>query len=543
MRSRLPVSTSGLLILATFAAAFGWAKPVPAQHADWEMKVHHTMMAGVPQYEVPGFPGQHFIGLYNSSASLNGLHYAMVAAISGSPSTVLIVDGHVLLSEGQAAPWAPSEYVFNLSTREVAIDDFGQVVINCRTTGGSVSADNYIVRSKADGNDLWEVLKMESSPVTNLPAYSYNYFTYPTVDSIGGLGFLANDISGAPNAEDDILEYQNTIVAQEGVDAPLSQMSGLNEVYGGSFSQFQVNSGGLDWTTLATLTPNANRVLVHNNEVKVQTGYSVPGTSLPAIQAIENAGIDGAGRWYSIARIASNNGQACLRDGAVIAQSDMAVWPGAGESWAPTMSFSVNRGNTKGDYFVVGNVGNFPTWTPALVHNGSEFLWRYNDQVDVDGNGLYDDNTVVMSFVGPGVADELGGLWCTAALRNTITNQYGASWVHITPAPPRLKLLNLVAGQAAELKVSNAEPGAYVYTGFSLKGAGPTPVNSPWGTLQIAMSAPFVQLPVMLTDAQGEASYSQTIPANAIGVQVWAHAVVWLGTSVWLTNPVSEVVM
>jgi len=278
-----------------------------------------------------------------------------------------------------------------------------------------------------------------------------------------------------------------------------------------------------------------------NNEVKAQIGYTVPGTGLPPTLYIEGAEVDGAGRWYGMLRV-TNTVQACLRDGVVVAQAGQPLWPGSSEEWAPTRQFVLNHGDINGDYFVVGDAGTFPSWVPTIVHNGTEILWRSGDQVDVDDNGVYDDQTTFTQLIGPGEVDDAGGLTIQAWLYNSATGANGISLVRLSPGPPRLELLNLVAGQTTELKVVNAEPGAYVYSGYSLHGAGPTPVASPWGTLPIALTQPFVELPVLVADAQGVASYSQTLPANAVGLEVWTHAFVWQGASVWLTNAVSGVV-
>jgi hypothetical protein len=91
---------------------------------------------------------------------------------------------------------------------------------------------------------------------------------------------------------------------------------------------------------------------------------------------------------------------------------------------------------------------------------------------------------------------------------------------------PSLSVSNLSAGQTATISVANAGASGIVFLGYSLQGAGPTSIGTPWGSFDFALSLPIRRMPPLFADANGDASVTQNIPGGAAGLPVWMHALV-----------------
>lgn len=89
-----------------------------------------------------------------------------------------------------------------------------------------------------------------------------------------------------------------------------------------------------------------------------------------------------------------------------------------------------------------------------------------------------------------------------------------------------LEALNLVGGQQATLRVSNATPGGLVAIAYSLAGNGPVNANVPGcGITTLLLSPPITALPTVRADATGCAELSGNVPAALSGRPLWLHSV------------------
>ncbi len=104
------------------------------------------------------------------------------------------------------------------------------------------------------------------------------------------------------------------------------------------------------------------------------------------------------------------------------------------------------------------------------------------------------------------------------------------------PTGPQLSVSGLVAGGNVTVSVSGATAGGGVRHGYSLNGAGPT--TTPYGDL--LLSPPYTELPVMIADGTGSASFSGPVPAGTTGLTVWFHA--FDLASAAFSNGLSEVI-
>ena len=102
---------------------------------------------------------------------------------------------------------------------------------------------------------------------------------------------------------------------------------------------------------------------------------------------------------------------------------------------------------------------------------------------------------------------------------------------------PSLSTPGLVAGAISQLDLSGATAVSPVMFAYSLTGGGPT--TTPVGIVNL--SAPINTLPTVLSDANGNAIMSSSIPANASGITVWLQA--YDTASGELSNGLAEVVL
>lgn len=87
----------------------------------------------------------------------------------------------------------------------------------------------------------------------------------------------------------------------------------------------------------------------------------------------------------------------------------------------------------------------------------------------------------------------------------------------------KLDVSELHVGQVATLSVTRAQPHSRVYFAYSTRGGGPTFLRSIG--LSVDLSQPIVLLRQVNSNAQGEASFTMTIPPSTPQVDVWIQAV------------------
>ena len=86
-------------------------------------------------------------------------------------------------------------------------------------------------------------------------------------------------------------------------------------------------------------------------------------------------------------------------------------------------------------------------------------------------------------------------------------------------AGPRLIMPPLVEGTLADFSLVSCEPDSLTVLAYSIVGSGPT--GSPYGIIDLSM--PIMQLPGLYADANGQASWSVTIPWGLAGLAVYVQ--------------------
>ena len=81
-------------------------------------------------------------------------------------------------------------------------------------------------------------------------------------------------------------------------------------------------------------------------------------------------------------------------------------------------------------------------------------------------------------------------------------------------------ITNLVAGQAATFSITGAAPNSNCIIGYSFAGAGP--ITTAFGIVD--MTPPISRLPVITSDANGDATLLLNVPPNASGITLYTQA-------------------
>jgi hypothetical protein len=142
-------------------------------------------------------------------------------------------------------------------------------------------------------------------------------------------------------------------------------------------------------------------IMAYDGAVVLQEDSPAAGTG-PLIGDIFQVHMASGGDWISRGRDNSGTSAAApdwiVRNGAMLAQTGDPITPKSSERWGDTI-YAVAI-NSSGDYLVVGNTDNGdPAADSVVVLNGETVLLREGDAVDLDGNGMFDDD----AFVGRGV--------------------------------------------------------------------------------------------------------------------------------------------
>jgi hypothetical protein len=416
-RLRAPLS---LLSLAAVAAAQDGmpAVPMPATDAipgPYSLSIVHVNTAGHPTNVVPGLGVPFVAGGGAASAfgrptlSASGSQFAIKAvANTGSTATgdVILRNGALLVQEGTQAPWAPVGENTGTIDEEFGINSAGDLLLGNNTAPTSTN-DDYIALF---AGGTWTVLAQEAGSITpTLPLLTGTWdddINSPRMLDTGATVWRAAGIDGMPGgtANDALVVLGGGLAVQKGVDIPTGQAGGGTaawEIF--DADDAYVSPDGLVYLIQGDLTgaTTSDDVLVMNGAVVIQEGTVLPGSSFAAnVTNVVKPWVDHAGAWY--ARGNNTGGDDwVVRNGVVVADSSgtFEVVPGSGEHWTDaefTDCFFAFDGNAAGQ-FVVAGVTDAPTATNGVIafYDGAGYVRvvaREGDPIDLDGNGLFDDD-------------------------------------------------------------------------------------------------------------------------------------------------------
>jgi hypothetical protein len=378
-----------------------------------------TNLPGDPTSAVPGLPGVSFgpgtgSGPFDRVFGSQNGHWVL-SADTDLPTTedeVILVDGALGAREGTPAPWAPGEAIGLIDTK-LGINDAGDWVF-ATDTDGPTASDEYVV-SVVSGTFSAVAQEGQPGPIPG-SAWGGDLDT-GVIDDDGTVG-LAGSLTGVPATEDEVLVLGAAVLGQQGVTIPGGQLGNeFWEVF--DLDKYWISADGTSWLVQGDLTGDTSTddVVVVDGSVVVQEGVVLPGSGFG--EPVDTSGIVGTamswtGRWF----VRGNNDVSELdwvySDGAVLAAVGDPIVDGGLELWSDAEfgdCFFLHVGNSSGN-FVIGGVSDGPTAANGvLVFDRRIAFVRESDPIDLDGNGMFDDDTFFDTFGNDDAVLTDGGLF------------------------------------------------------------------------------------------------------------------------------------
>lgn len=403
-----------------------------------------SAVPGLNAHFQPGLGTNHFDRPF---ASANG-HWVLTAHTDLPPNQdeVLLLDGAVLAREGTSAPWTASDFYGAMPTH-LAVNDNGECALAINVDPAS-DADDYLVRIAPGG--AVTVIARELDPIPYLPGVSYDdLFEGSVIAGDGSVGFVALGIDGPgiTGVNNAVAEHAGALLYQTGVSVPAQQAGGAIELLEHFTTDgLSLSASGQHHLVFGDLTGavTGDQVVIVDGNVVLQEGQVIPGSGFayPIDQGgIVAATMDAGGHWFARGNNDVTDDDWVVRDGAVIAAVGQSV-SGGSELWSDARysdGFFAHAGNSAGDWVIGGLTDEVDLQHDAvLVWNDSVVLAREGDAIDVDGNGLFDDDAYFDTFGTDDVAlTDAGTVYFTATMRNASATRIGQGFFRITliPAP------------------------------------------------------------------------------------------------------------
>ncbi|MEZ6018149.1 MAG: hypothetical protein R3F49_23795 [Planctomycetota bacterium] len=356
----------------------------------------------LPSSAVPGLGGASFASFDRPYGSPNG-NYVLSADtdLPTSEDELVLLNGAVVAREGTSVDGVSAELVGLIDTK-LGVNDNGDFVY-ATNTDGATTADEVIV---AQVGGVTSVIAREGDPIPALPSTTYGTGNDASVITGSGvIGFSSGAIGGATTATDELLLLGNTVLLQQGVTVPSGQMAS-EFIEFVDFDDFHVSADGLHWIMQGDLTGDTafDDVAIVDGAVVLQEGVIIPGSGFT--DGIDSSGIvnvfmDAGGNWYARGNNDLTEQDWVVRNGVVIASVGAPIAAGTTEAWSDVPfpdCFFAHTGNGVGDYVIGGVTDAGVERDGVLVLNSSFVIAREGDPVDLDGNGLLDDDTYINTF-------------------------------------------------------------------------------------------------------------------------------------------------
>mgnify|MGYP005843056627 CR=1 FL=1 len=428
--------------------------------------------AGLPN-QAPGLPAGNLFStvalLRPPVVSPNGQYWLqwVDTTFTTTSQDVILIRGSGLMVQQVAREGITANIPGSANTSAIAafdvrsgIGNFGEFAIGVDLSG-STSNDELIVFGTSAFPPVLSTVAAEASPVPVYSPSSINYGSTSDSASVqvnGTVSFYSN-LSGSTSGDFAVFGQNGTVeLVRRGLTEPDGQFDDivypLATIATGSFYRDCFGDNMLYSGTVndSGFNDAFDQVTVYNNQVVIQESVTHPSLGSPfgsagAAQVYQS----GTGIWMARGAM-QNNDDYVLRMGEVVAQTDTPIFIGSTELWddntgGATATFSHIMANEVGDY-VIGGWTNSPNLlaNQVLVLNGTTVLARENDPVDLNNNGVFDDDRYIRTFVDDaGFITNDGWVYVMVRLRSgssafcgtTDTDQSQALIrIPFTPTPP-----------------------------------------------------------------------------------------------------------
>ncbi len=218
---------------------------------------------------------------------------------------------------------------------------------------------------------------------------------------------------------------------QTGVDAPTGQLAGRTDPWQDfDFNDLFFSADGTSYIVqgdLLSAGTTDDDVAVVNGAVVVQEGFAIPGgdpTLIVGPSGIFGVYMSSGGNWMARGDYVAPDVDWALFNGVEVARQGNPIYAGSTEIFGSF--FFVTNCNNAGDY-VIGGFSDGPVESDAvLILNNERVILREGDAVDVDGNGIFDDDAFIRFL---GTDDTLltddGRAFVNGALRDSTGTNLG----------------------------------------------------------------------------------------------------------------------
>lgn len=397
-------------VVAACLSPFGFADGAPIEVIYTKIPTHPSSIVPGAR-DLAGNPAvTNFRALENLYVSPDGSRWAFSGRTQqgGDLETIVLMGsgltGTAFAQEGQPVPGGlPGELIDFFGSGVGRFNDLNHFAYSLRARGGSSSTFHKVIYWNGVTSAI--VLQMGDlyTGLTDLaPNPSGDETVGNSVGSIhplnnGSIGCQDSTILNIHTSRRPAIFYNHAKFQQTGIDSPLD-LGGIPRQWTTiDANSFYTSPDGLRWVALgeiATGSTTNNDVLVVNGATVLQESLAIPSTS-DIVSTIVVADVTSSGDWF--ARGALTSGVYAVRNGVVLAKTGDPITPGNTELWGGT--FLAFDCNDVGDWILVGTTNNSdPARDTVMVLNGDTILARENDPIDLNGNGMFDDNV----FIGRG---------------------------------------------------------------------------------------------------------------------------------------------
>ena len=345
------------------------------------------------------------------------------------------MSGEMLAQEGQpVVDGAPGE-VYDFMDGVAGFNDMGHFAFGARARGGDFDTKEKVI--KYDGK--FEIVVQESDPAKGLEDDPGNVqgdeLIGNSINSIhllndGSVGFVNLAIKNIHSSYRPALFYDTTAFAQSNV-TPLGDSVWEDFDSDGFFT----TPDGKDWIAVGNQAGSGffgPEVLGVNGEVAILEDEPL---GKDTVGGVFNANLRADGTWFARGEY-TNEDVWAVRNGEILAVTGDPITTGGKETWSD--SFSAVTGNRNGDWIIAGKtsetgLGGTVEIDDVVVLNGEQVVVREGDPVDLNGDGMANDD----AFIGRGdptssafrpdqffLSDD-GVLWFIARLRDSKGNDLG----------------------------------------------------------------------------------------------------------------------
>lgn len=417
------------------------------------------------------------ITIYPPYRSPNGDYIAFVVLTDNPDATndVLVLGDHgtfsVIAQQGVTTT-ADLNQTFGemiLHSRAIPNND-GSLGINVPVSGPGTNPRAIV---KWDGAQF-TTLARSNTPIPAFGALNYLYgessvcWDAVNFDGNGRFGALLDLIDEAPSAEQEMLVSRSgtALLAQSNVTSPIGTaetwLSTTSPAVTFLEDTYWTDGVSLEWIVSGEINGDnaVDKVVAVNNEIVLQEDDVIPGVADP-ISSFEYAQMNSNGTWYAYGSNDGGEEDWLVRGNGtsftVLAKAGDAPNPGAPDLWDDAESaqlYSFVAANNQGDYIICGRTDRANTRKNTVcVLNGTTDILREGDPIDVDGNGVFDEDRFVQSFdEHTAVLTDAGEFYCVVNM--TDSSSSGASGAVVGRALIRIPVNESPVGTGAELSVA-----------------------------------------------------------------------------------------